>query len=74
MSQKRVLIIVMINDLALLRLLQLVSPGLPIGMYSYSQGLERAIDDGLVGVGVGLMTLRLLVQSHVGRIMDLINP
>ncbi len=38
----------MINDLALLRLLQLVSPGLPIGMYSYSQGLERAIDDGLV--------------------------
>ncbi|WP_262964199.1 urease accessory protein UreF [Methylobacter psychrophilus] len=38
----------MINDLALLRLLQLISPGLPIGMYSYSQGLERAIDDGLV--------------------------
>ena len=42
------LITVMINDLALLRLLQLVSPGLPIGMYSYSQGLERAIDDGWV--------------------------
>ena len=38
----------MITDLALLRLLQLVSPGLPIGMYSYSQGLERAIDDGWV--------------------------
>jgi urease accessory protein len=36
------------TDLALMRLLQLVSPGLPIGMYSYSQGLERAIDDGLV--------------------------
>jgi urease accessory protein len=33
------------TDLALLRLLQLVSPGLPIGMYSYSQGLEKAIDD-----------------------------
>ena len=30
----------------LLRLLQLVSPSLPIGMYSYSQGLERAIDEG----------------------------
>ena len=42
------LIIAMINDLALLRLLQLVSPGLPIGMYSYSQGLERAIDDGWI--------------------------
>ncbi|WP_087145350.1 urease accessory protein UreF [Crenothrix polyspora] len=36
------------TDLALLRLLQLVSPGLPIGMYSYSQGLERAVDDGWV--------------------------
>jgi urease accessory protein len=34
------------SDLALIRLLQLVSPGLPIGMYSYSQGLERAIHDG----------------------------
>ncbi len=33
------------TDLALLRLLQLVSPGLPIGMYSYSQGLESAIED-----------------------------
>jgi len=38
----------MVTDLALMRLLQLVSPGLPIGMYSYSQGLERAVDDGLV--------------------------
>lgn len=36
---------VMATDLALLRLLQLVSPGLPIGMYSYSQGLERAVED-----------------------------
>jgi len=34
---------------ALFRLLQLVSPGLPIGMYSYSQGLERAVNDGWVG-------------------------
>ena len=38
----------MVTDLRLLRLLQLVSPGLPIGMYSYSQGLERAVDDGWV--------------------------
>ncbi|MET0982439.1 MAG: urease accessory UreF family protein [Telluria sp.] len=33
---------------ALLRLLQLASPSLPIGAYSYSQGLESAIDLGLV--------------------------
>ncbi|MGR9085499.1 MAG: urease accessory protein UreF [Gammaproteobacteria bacterium] len=38
----------MITDLALLRLLQLASPGLPIGMYSYSQGLETAVEDGWI--------------------------
>lgn len=32
------------TDANLLRLLQLVSPGLPIGMYSYSQGMESAVD------------------------------
>lgn len=31
------------TDLALLRLLQLVSPALPVGAYAYSQGLEQAI-------------------------------
>ncbi len=49
MNRSRVRITDMGTDLALLRLLQLVSPGLPIGMYSYSQGLERAVDDGWVG-------------------------
>lgn len=38
----------MLTDLALLRLMQLVSPGLPIGMYSYSQGLESAVEEGWV--------------------------
>ena len=33
---------------SLLRLLHLASPGLPVGAYSYSQGLEAAIDAGLV--------------------------
>lgn len=32
----------------LLALLQLASPGLPVGGFAYSQGLERAIEDGLV--------------------------
>ncbi|KAF3980939.1 MAG: urease accessory protein UreF [Methylococcales symbiont of Hymedesmia sp. n. MRB-2018] len=35
----------MITDLALMRLLQLVSPSLPIGMYCYSQGLEHAVEE-----------------------------
>jgi len=39
---------VMVTNLSLLRLLQLVSPGLPIGMYSYSQGLESAVNDGWI--------------------------
>lgn len=32
----------------LARLLQLVSPLLPVGAYSYSQGLEWAVEDGMV--------------------------
>jgi urease accessory protein len=34
--------------LALARLLQLASPALPVGAYTYSQGLERVVDDGVV--------------------------
>jgi urease accessory protein len=36
------------NAAALLHLLQLASPSLPVGAYSYSQGLETAIERGLV--------------------------
>jgi urease accessory protein len=38
----------MSTDLALARLLQLASPALPVGAYSYSQGLEAAIEAGIV--------------------------
>lgn len=36
------------NQVALLRLLQLVSPALPVGAYAYSQGLEQAVVRGWV--------------------------
>jgi len=37
------------SDLAALaRLLQLASPSLPVGAYSYSQGLEAAVESGIV--------------------------
>ena len=36
------------NATALLRLLQFASPALPIGGYSYSQGLEAALESGAV--------------------------
>lgn len=38
----------MIDSSALARLLQLASPMLPVGTYSYSQGLEWSIEDGTV--------------------------
>lgn len=37
-----------LTSLALTRLLQLASPALPVGAYSYSSGLEAALDGGLV--------------------------
>ncbi len=36
------------RDLRLVRLLQLASPALPVGAYSYSQGLESAVEAGIV--------------------------
>lgn len=37
-----------IDDLPLLRLMQLVSPALPIGAFAYSQGLEQTVAEGWV--------------------------
>lgn len=37
-----------VSPLSLLRLLHLASPTLPVGAYSYSQGLESAIEAGIV--------------------------
>ena len=38
----------MAADLALIRLLQLTSPALPVGAYTYSQGLEWAVESGTI--------------------------
>ncbi len=35
-------------DLQLVRLLQLASPALPVGAYTYSQGLEWAVESGVI--------------------------
>lgn len=59
----------MVTDLSLLRLLQLVSPGLPIGMYSYSQGMERAVDDGWITSAEQTADwLHGLMQNGLGRV------
>ncbi len=38
----------MLNDVSLLSLLQLASPALPVGAYSYSDGLETLVETGVV--------------------------
>lgn len=67
-----------IGSLALLRLLQLASPALPIGAFNFSQGLEQAIDAGSVrdaasasewitGIarhGIATLDLPLLLRLH----------
>ncbi len=67
-----------IDSLALLRLLQLVSPALPIGAFNFSQGLEYAIEAGwirdeegahcwILGVakhGIGTLDIPLLARMH----------
>ena len=64
---------------ALLRLLQLSSPSLPVGAYSFSQGLEWAVEDKLVsdestfrGWISDIMTLNLgnLDAPVLGRMYD----
>lgn len=59
----------MATDLSLLRLLQLVSPGLPIGMYSYSQGMECAVADGwITSAEQTAVWLHGLMQNGLGRV------
>lgn len=47
----------------LVRLLQLASPTLPVGAYSYSQGLEAAIDAGVVSDAVS-------AEQWIGDVME----
>lgn len=53
------------DSLALVRLLQLASPALPIGGYSYSQGLESAVDDALVHDAAS-------AEVWIGDLLDLV--
>lgn len=57
------------NQLALLNLLNLVSPALPIGAYSWSQGLEYAIEDAWVSDEKTLQDWLTGILSHsLGRL------
>jgi urease accessory protein len=66
------------EGLARLRLMQLVSPALPIGAFTYSQGLEWAVEQGwiedaaqlrdwlrgLIGDGLALLELPILLRLY----------
>lgn len=52
-----------IVEIPLARLLQLASPALPVGAYSYSQGLESAVEAGVVGD-------RTMAQNWIGDALD----
>ncbi|WP_373546202.1 urease accessory protein UreF [Chamaesiphon sp.] len=46
----------MVDSTALLTLLQLTSPALPVGAYSYSEGLETLVDRGAISSAADLQT------------------
>lgn len=54
------------TDAGLLRTLWLASPALPVGGFSYSEGLEAAIDAGLANDEAGVGTW-LIDQLHLGQ-------
>jgi urease accessory protein len=54
-------------SIGLVRLLQLASPALPVGGYSYSQGLESAIDTGIV-------TDASTAATWIGDLLDHVLP
>ena len=53
------------SDLPLVRLLQLASPTLPIGAYSYSQGLEWAVESSAVRDAAS-------AQAWIGDVLELV--
>jgi urease accessory protein len=57
------------EDLALLRLLQLVSPSLPVGAFAYSQGIEWAVEQGWIRDGADLAEwLKQPLHDGLGRV------
>jgi urease accessory protein len=57
------------TDAALYRLLAWLSPAYPVGAYTYSHGLETAVEDGLVTSRAGLVEYVAMVLRHgAGRV------
>ncbi len=57
------------NPLRLLRLMQLVSPALPVGAFSFSQGLEYAVEAGWITTEGDIAEwLDTLMRESLGRV------
>jgi len=63
--------VVAAEGVALTRLLQLVSPGLPIGAFAYSQGLEQAVASGWVSDEASAAEWLLGLLAHAMTTLDL---
>jgi len=63
--------VVAVSGVALTRLLQLVSPALPIGAFAYSQGLEQAVASGWVHDEASAAEWLLGLLKHTLATLDL---
>src|SRR5262245_64304636 len=63
--------VVPVSGVALTRLLQLVSPALPIGAFAYSQGLEQAVASGWVTDEASAAEWLLGLLAHAMTTLDL---
>ncbi len=58
------------TDGSLLRLLAWLSPAYPVGAYTYSHGLETAVEDGLVRTRTDLVDYVAHALAHGAGVMD----
>lgn len=57
------------NPIAFMRLMQLTSPGLPVGAFAYSQGLESAVEHGLLSDYQSASNwIRSIMHDGLGRL------
>ncbi|WP_414528175.1 urease accessory protein UreF [Nodularia chucula] len=56
-----------LTDISFLYILQLASPGLPVGAYSYSEGLEMLVEKGIIS-DLGSLKHWLQAELHYGAI------
>ena len=59
-----------LDELGLLRLLQLTSPSLPIGAFAWSQGLEAAVQAGWIGNAVQATDWLMAILDHALARLD----